>query len=297
MEARWPARRHSEVAVVMGQETRGVRFCFARQKAARRPALFLAGNASWRYRAEGGARRSVSPDFFIGARADVAFRACDPAGLRGGTRQLDCKTTRGCRILCLGTQPLHVVAAVDTEAHICHVITAYRPGLDRFEGGLPTKEEAMTGNSERCALCGGEKRTGTMTFAVDLKFGVVVVRDVPHLFARHTATRGSTISSPRSCKPSSPTPGASRRSSRCRTGRWRRRKVGRGEFNTERLPAMNGDGRVDQVAAQATQARERPLLVSAGEPAVADDVRDQDRLELAHLAHCVSPLAQRNTIV
>ena len=74
---------------------------------------------------------------------------------------------------------MHVVAAVDTEAHICHVITAYRPGLDRFEGGLPTKEEAMTGNSERCALCGGEKRTGTMTFAVDLKFGVVVVRDVP----------------------------------------------------------------------------------------------------------------------
>lgn len=41
-----------------------------------------------------------------------------------------------CLILRLGTQPLHVVVAVDSEAHICHVITAYRPGLDRFEPGF-----------------------------------------------------------------------------------------------------------------------------------------------------------------
>jgi YgiT-type zinc finger domain-containing protein len=37
----------------------------------------------------------------------------------------------------------------------------------------------MNGKRERCPLCGGEKQTGTTTFAVDLKFGVVVVRDVP----------------------------------------------------------------------------------------------------------------------
>ena len=37
----------------------------------------------------------------------------------------------------------------------------------------------MNEKPERCPLCGGEKRMGTTTFAVDLKFGVVVVRDVP----------------------------------------------------------------------------------------------------------------------
>ena len=36
-------------------------------------------------------------------------------------------------------------------------------------------------NFGRCPLCGGEKQPGTTTFAVDLKFGVVVVRDVPAL--------------------------------------------------------------------------------------------------------------------
>ena len=30
-----------------------------------------------------------------------------------------------------------------------------------------------------CPLCGGEKQLGTTTFAVDMKFGVVVVREVP----------------------------------------------------------------------------------------------------------------------
>jgi len=33
----------------------------------------------------------------------------------------------------------------------------------------------------RCPLCGSEKRAGTTTFAADLKFGIVVVRDVPAL--------------------------------------------------------------------------------------------------------------------
>ncbi len=37
----------------------------------------------------------------------------------------------------------------------------------------------MSENLGRCPLCGGEKQPGTTTFAVDLKFGVVVVRDVP----------------------------------------------------------------------------------------------------------------------
>lgn len=39
----------------------------------------------------------------------------------------------------------------------------------------------MSENFGRCPLCGGEKQSGTTTFAVDLKFGVVVVREVPAL--------------------------------------------------------------------------------------------------------------------
>jgi len=37
----------------------------------------------------------------------------------------------------------------------------------------------MSENIGHCPLCGGEKQPGTTTFAVDLKFGVVVVREVP----------------------------------------------------------------------------------------------------------------------
>jgi YgiT-type zinc finger domain-containing protein len=37
----------------------------------------------------------------------------------------------------------------------------------------------MSANVGRCPLCGGEKQPSTTTFAVDLKFGVVVVRKVP----------------------------------------------------------------------------------------------------------------------
>jgi YgiT-type zinc finger domain-containing protein len=36
-------------------------------------------------------------------------------------------------------------------------------------------------DKDRCPLCGGSKKPGTTTFAVDLGFGVVVVRDVPAL--------------------------------------------------------------------------------------------------------------------
>jgi YgiT-type zinc finger domain-containing protein len=37
----------------------------------------------------------------------------------------------------------------------------------------------MSANVGRYPLCGGEKQPSTTTFAVDLKFGVVVVRKVP----------------------------------------------------------------------------------------------------------------------
>ena len=61
-------------------------------------------------------------------------------------------------------------------------------------------------------------------------------------------------------------------------------------------PVVERDRRVDQVAAERPQARERPLLVGAGKPAVSDDVGDQDCRELAGLAHSaplgVATLAQ-----
>ncbi len=51
--------------------------------------------------------------------------------------------------------------------------------------------------------------------------------------------------------------------------------------------------RVDEVAAQAAQARERALLVGAGEAAAAADVGDQDRRALSGLAHCSGTPALR----
>lgn len=39
----------------------------------------------------------------------------------------------------------------------------------------------MTESLGLCPLCGGEKHPGSTTFAVDLQFGVVVVRQVPAL--------------------------------------------------------------------------------------------------------------------
>jgi YgiT-type zinc finger domain-containing protein len=53
-------------------------------------------------------------------------------------------------------------------------------GPRSFRTGLQNQEEkAMRNDLGRCPLCGGEKHAGTTTFAVDLKFGVVVVRGVP----------------------------------------------------------------------------------------------------------------------
>lgn len=39
----------------------------------------------------------------------------------------------------------------------------------------------MNAKSGICPLCGGHEEPGTTLFAVDLKFGVVVVREVPAL--------------------------------------------------------------------------------------------------------------------
>ena len=57
------------------------------------------------------------------------------------------------------------------------------------------------------------------------------------------------------------------------------------------VAVMGGDGGVHEIAAQAAQTRERPLLVRAGEPAIADDVGDPDRRELPGLARCAPPAA------
>ncbi len=55
---------------------------------------------------------------------------------------------------------------------------------------------------------------------------------------------------------------------------------------------MDSDGRVDQIAAERPQPRQNAVLVRSGEPAVADNIGDQDRSDLAGLAHGAS-VAQR----
>ena len=44
-----------------------------------------------------------------------------------------------CLILYAGADPVHVVAAADSAARICHIITAYRPDLEHFEQNLRTR--------------------------------------------------------------------------------------------------------------------------------------------------------------
>ena len=48
---------------------------------------------------------------------------------------------------------------------------------------------------------------------------------------------------------------------------------------------MHGDRRIDQIAAQRPQPRQDAILVRAGEPAVADHIRDQDRRDFSGLTH------------
>ena len=58
---------------------------------------------------------------------------------------------------------------------------------------------------------------------------------------------------------------------------------------------MQGDGRIDQVAAQRPEPRQRAILVRAREPAIADDVRNQDRRNLPGLAHGASSGAMQHS--
>jgi hypothetical protein len=50
-------------------------------------------------------------------------------------------------------------------------------------------------------------------------------------------------------------------------------------------PVTQGDRRINQIAAQRPESRQRPLLVRSGEPAVADDIGDQDRSDLPRFRH------------
>ena len=50
-------------------------------------------------------------------------------------------------------------------------------------------------------------------------------------------------------------------------------------------PVMRGDGGIDQIAAQPPEPRQGAILVRAGEPAVADNIGDQDRRDFPGLAH------------
>ena len=48
---------------------------------------------------------------------------------------------------------------------------------------------------------------------------------------------------------------------------------------------VDSDGRVDQIAAQCAQPRKDAILVRSREPAVADDMGDQDGSKFPGLAH------------
>ena len=53
---------------------------------------------------------------------------------------------------------------------------------------------------------------------------------------------------------------------------------------------MGGDRWIDEIASKSAKARKRSVLVRAGEPAVADDIGDQDRRNFPGLAHGRAPL-------
>src|SRR5208337_2891886 len=50
-------------------------------------------------------------------------------------------------------------------------------------------------------------------------------------------------------------------------------------------PMMRGDGGIDEIAAKPAEPRKRAILIRSREPAVTDDVGDQDRCNLPGLAH------------
>ena len=48
---------------------------------------------------------------------------------------------------------------------------------------------------------------------------------------------------------------------------------------------MGGDGGIDQIAAETSQARKRAVLVRPGEPAVTYDISNQDRRNFPRFRH------------
>ena len=58
---------------------------------------------------------------------------------------------------------------------------------------------------------------------------------------------------------------------------------------------MRGDGGIDQIAAQRPQPRQCAILIHAREPAVANNIRDQNRRDFTGLRHG-SPFTIRQTI-
>lgn len=44
-----------------------------------------------------------------------------------------------CLVLYVAAEPIHVVAAMDPEALICHIVTAYRPDNEHFESDFRTR--------------------------------------------------------------------------------------------------------------------------------------------------------------
>ena len=53
-------------------------------------------------------------------------------------------------------------------------------------------------------------------------------------------------------------------------------------------PMVEGDGRINEIAAESPKARKSTLLIGAGEPAIANNIRGQDRRKFARLAHVAS---------
>jgi len=63
----------------------------------------------------------------------------------------------------------------------------------------------------------------------------------------------------------------------------------------DNAPAMHGNGGVDQIAAQPPQTRTRPVFVRAREPAVAYNVRNQDRRDFPRFRHGAPSGATQNS--
>jgi hypothetical protein len=58
---------------------------------------------------------------------------------------------------------------------------------------------------------------------------------------------------------------------------------------------MRVDGRIDQIAAEPPEPRQGAILVRSREPAVADDIRDQDRRNFPGLAHGAPSRVMQNS--